>query len=83
MTEKHQASSTDPLMTVEEVAQRLAVSTRTVRRLIDDYVLVGIKIGGSVRVDPRALAMLIENATKAQTAGTKHPLLDAQRGERS
>lgn len=76
-------SHDETLLTVDQVADRLSLSSRTVRRLINDHVLVGLKIGGSVRVPPIALDMLIERATQAQTAQDRHPLLDAQRTEGS
>jgi excisionase family DNA binding protein len=41
--------------TIEALATRWAVSTRTVRRLIDSGQLRAIRIGGQLRVSPEAL----------------------------
>ena len=40
-----------PLMTVPQTAQRLNVSEKTVRRLIEAELLPALRVGGSVRVD--------------------------------
>ncbi len=50
----------DYLLTVRQVAARLQVSPRTVRRLIGDERLRAIRIGRAVRVHPDAVAALIE-----------------------
>lgn len=44
-----------PLLTKAEVADKLRVSIRTVERLIDDGVLVALRIRGTWRVHPVAL----------------------------
>jgi excisionase family DNA binding protein len=41
-----------PLLTVAQAAERLAVSEKSVRRLIAAGKIPAVKIGGSVRVDP-------------------------------
>ena len=47
------------LLTAQEVADRLNVSLRTVRRLIAEEKLVAVRIGKAVRVTPEALARFI------------------------
>ena len=48
------------LLTVFEVAERLAVCVRTVRNYISAGVLRVVRIGRAVRVDERDLAVFIE-----------------------
>jgi len=50
--------SVDTLMTVEEVAAYLRVSTKTVRRQIAAGHIQAIRIGRSIRVSPDELACL-------------------------
>jgi excisionase family DNA binding protein len=40
------------LLRTREVAERLAIDVRTVRRYVTDGLLPAIRIGGSVRFDP-------------------------------
>lgn len=40
-----------PLVTVPQTAERLNVSEKTVRRLIDADILPALRVGGSIRVD--------------------------------
>jgi excisionase family DNA binding protein len=47
------------LLTVEEVARRLAVATRTVRRLIDRGELIAHRMGRVVRVSEDDLEQFI------------------------
>ncbi len=47
-------------LTVNEVAARLAVSHKTVRKLLDKGELAGVKIAGAVRVSESALAEYLE-----------------------
>jgi excisionase family DNA binding protein len=44
-----------PLLSLAEVARRLSISTRTVRRLIDAGYLEALRVGGQIRVEPAAL----------------------------
>jgi excisionase family DNA binding protein len=44
-----------PLLTVEETAERLRVSPKTVRRFIDGGVVPALRVGGSIRVDEAEL----------------------------
>jgi excisionase family DNA binding protein len=48
------------LLTVEDVADVLGVNARTVRRLVARGDLTRIRIGGSVRYDPRDVRALIQ-----------------------
>jgi excisionase family DNA binding protein len=52
--------STVPLHTAAEIAERLNISIRSVRRMIADGRLPIVRIGGSVRIRPETLAALIE-----------------------
>ena len=49
-------SSAPKLLKVSRVAELLGLSTKTVRRLIDRHELLGIRVGGQWRIDPRDLA---------------------------
>ena len=51
----------EPLYTVEEVAQRLNISIRTVRRRIEDKTLPVVRFGRLVRIRPEVLAALISD----------------------
>src|SRR4051812_33441717 len=53
------------LLTVEQVADRLQVSLRTVRRWTADGTLPSVQLGRAVRIRPAALATLIETGTRA------------------
>jgi excisionase family DNA binding protein len=48
------------LLTAQEVADRLNVSLRTVRRLIAQKKLAIVRIGKAVRVRPEAVAAFID-----------------------
>lgn len=43
------------LLTLDQVAKYLSVSSRTVRRLIDDKELRCVKVGRQKRIDPKDL----------------------------
>jgi len=49
-----------PLHTAAEVAERLNLSVRTIRRMIADGRLPIVRIGGSIRIRPETLAALIQ-----------------------
>jgi len=51
--------SSSSLLTIANVAALLQVSTKTVRRLIERGELDFIRIGRAIRIQPRALALLI------------------------
>jgi excisionase family DNA binding protein len=65
-------SPADPLMTVEDVAAHLRVSTRTVRRMVKSGALEVIRIGRAVRVTREALEA-------AKRAGQKRTWEDRRR----
>lgn len=50
------------LLTLADVADRLAVSVRTVRRLIHERRLTAVKIGRSLRVEESAVSELLQVA---------------------
>ena len=50
-----------PLMTYEEAADWLRVTSRTVRQLVRDDKLRVVRFGGSVRIDPSDLRSFIRN----------------------
>ena len=52
-------ASKPQLLTVDQAAERLVVSSRTVRRMITDGRLKHVKIGRAVRVSEAALAAFI------------------------
>ena len=54
------AGPTSPLLTVEQVAERLQVSPRTVRRWTAGGALPVVQFGRAVRVRPADLQRLIE-----------------------
>jgi len=49
-----------PLLTAAEIAERLNISLRSVRRMLADGSLPFVRIGHLVRVRPEALEALIE-----------------------
>jgi excisionase family DNA binding protein len=48
-----------PLLTVDDIAERLRVSTRTVRRWIDDGTLPVLRLGRAVRIEERDLQFFL------------------------
>lgn len=57
----------ETLLTLLDAAEILNVSTRTVRRQIDDGLLPTVRIGGSVRIRPEDLRSFIEKMTGSDT----------------
>jgi len=55
----------EPLLTVEDVASRLQLSVRSIRRLISEKKLRVIRIGRSVRVRAPDLNSFIEEAARS------------------
>jgi excisionase family DNA binding protein len=45
----------DVFLTVQEVADRLRVASRTIYRLLDEGALEGVRVGRNWRVSPEAL----------------------------
>jgi len=64
------------LLTIEQVAYRLAVSPATVRRLVNTGALPRVTVGGSVRFEPADVIALIE-AGKALREGRDRPSMTA------
>jgi excisionase family DNA binding protein len=56
---KSPPTSPAPLLKAAQVAERLNISVRSVRRMIKDGRLPIVRIGRSVRIRPEALATLI------------------------
>lgn len=54
------------LLTLKEAGERLAVSARTVDRLIKRGELAAVRVGGQVRIDPRAIETFIETNTEGE-----------------
>lgn len=54
------SGSSERLLSVLEVADRLQLSERQVRRLIMAQELKSLRIGGRVRIDPRDLAAFLD-----------------------
>jgi excisionase family DNA binding protein len=54
MTDPRRAGPTR-LMTIADAAEALAVSSRTVRRLLDEGALRGTRIRGQIRIHPADL----------------------------
>ena len=53
----------DPLLSVEEVATYLAVSPKTVRRLIAVGAIAVFRVGRSIRVPPKELQRFLDSST--------------------
>ena len=61
-----------PLLRVRQVARTLAVSERTVRRLIDTGQLPALKVGGQLRVDAGELETWIYSSPKPPATEAAH-----------
>lgn len=57
-----QSGSDDHLLRIEQVARNLGVSTRTVRRLIDQGRLQAVRIGRSVRIETEDMCRFVSEA---------------------
>lgn len=62
MTGPRQQNPSPQLLTVAEVAERLAISERTARRLIKSGELVTHRIGRAVRISEADLAAYVKGA---------------------
>ncbi len=60
MTADRSHASTDILLTIGQVAERLQVCAKTVRRFMDAKELVGHRIGGQWRISEADLATFIK-----------------------
>ena len=56
------ASLLEPLLTYKQVGDLLGVTDRTVWKLVDLGQLPAVRVGRSVRIDPRDLRRFIEQA---------------------
>jgi excisionase family DNA binding protein len=65
-----------PLLTVEETAERLRVSPKTVRRFIDAGVYPALRVGASIRVDEGEL----NDWLYADVVASSRPHVPAERG---
>jgi excisionase family DNA binding protein len=54
-------STSGPLLSISAVAKRLDVSTRTVRRLIDDKSIAIHRIGRQIRISEADLAAYVQS----------------------
>lgn len=55
MNAVHPNKYTRCLLTLDQVAEYLCVSSRTVRRMVDDKELRSVQVGRQKRIDPRDL----------------------------
>jgi excisionase family DNA binding protein len=55
-----------PLLSVRNVAEKLSLSERTVRRLVDEHGLPVLRVGGSLRVDPAELEEWLNSRARAE-----------------
>jgi excisionase family DNA binding protein len=53
------ATRPDYLLTVADVASRLSVSTKTIRRMIARGELAVVRIGRSIRIDPEVIEKIV------------------------
>jgi excisionase family DNA binding protein len=51
-----------PLLTIDQLADRLGTTVRHVRRLIAERRVPYIKVGGRVRFDPEDIAVWLDHA---------------------
>ncbi|WP_103537957.1 MULTISPECIES: helix-turn-helix domain-containing protein [unclassified Streptomyces] len=56
-------TTTDPLLTVEQAAQRLGTGVRFIRRLVQERRIRYVKLGKPVRIPESAIAAYIEART--------------------
>jgi excisionase family DNA binding protein len=70
------AVQTRPLLTIQETAQRLAVSEKTVRRLIDAEILPALRLTSrTVRIDPDELASWLYDEASGGPSGPEAPAM--------
>jgi excisionase family DNA binding protein len=62
LTKEPSRGSREPLLTAKEVAERLNLSERTVRRMIKDGSLPALHFGRAIRIRPETLEELIEQS---------------------
>ena len=59
------------LLTVEQVAEYLQMSTRHIRRLLANGELAHVRIGRMVRIRPEAVEAMLVNVTETDSNGNK------------
>lgn len=59
------------LLTVEQVAEKLGVSTRTIRRLIKQGRIVAHRVGRCIRVDGKSVTRFLESSKVEVSFGPK------------
>jgi excisionase family DNA binding protein len=63
-----------PLLTIRETAERLTISEKTVRRLIDAGVLPAVRVSaGAIRVEQAELDEWLQERRTSSTAGGSSP----------
>jgi len=62
----HADALPNPLLTVQQAAAFLNVTTRTARRMIKDGRLPAIRLGRMVRIRPEDLAALVTGQTRTK-----------------
>lgn len=60
MTQKTPAPDLSPLLTIDEAAKILRVSSRTVKRYIKAEAILAVRFGGTVRIRPADLDRFIK-----------------------
>jgi excisionase family DNA binding protein len=65
------ATTTPPLLTIDQLADRLGTTVRHVRRLVADRRVPFVKVGGLVRFDPADIDAWIDDHRRT-TAGPSH-----------
>ena len=61
---EHRSKVTSPLLSIDQVAQRLGVNVRHVRRLVFERRIPYVKWGHLIRFDPAALERFIDEHTQ-------------------
>jgi excisionase family DNA binding protein len=62
VTEMTEWADLPEMLTIDEVADYMRYSRKTIRRMIDDGRLAGVMLGRSWRIPKQALAALLEQA---------------------
>jgi len=71
MTIADQLASTKGVLTVHQVADRLGLSAKTIRKWIDKYDLPCTKVGSSYWLDPYSVADWLRNHTVVKNPRTR------------
>ena len=65
--------SLPPLLTIDQLADRLGVSVRHIRRLVAERRVPYLKVGWLVRFDPTEIASWLDGARYPESAGRGGP----------